>query len=451
MSDSRYLDRLPAERLERHFNDLKPPYTPGQAIAEASRCIYCHDAPCINACPTHINIPEFIRKIATGNVNGSARTILSANILGFSCARVCPVEVLCVGSCVYNTMGIAPIQIGKLQRYATDAAFEQRVRFFHRGPDTGKKVALIGAGPASLAAAHELTRLGHRCVIYEGRALPGGLNTTGVAPYKLRSEESILEVEYVLAIGIELRTGIWIGKDVSIAELEWEYDALFIGVGLGLDSRLQIPGATLAGVRGAVDLIEEMKNQPRFDLALVKTAVVVGGGNTALDVVRELKGLGIPRVLMVYRRSEAEMPGYKHEFDYAKKEGCEFAFLALPARLEGSARVSRLQCLRMELGDPDESGRRQPRPVPGSEFTVDADLVIEAVGQEKLTEFFKRVPGLEIQRGRVVVDPATGRTSNPKYFAGGDCVNGGKEVVNAVEEGKVAAAGIHRYLMGERA
>lgn len=449
MSKPRYLELLPRDRLENAYGDLKPAYTPAQAVAEASRCIYCHDAPCVNACPTHINIPEFIRKIATGNVSGSARTILTANILGFSCARVCPVEVLCVGDCVYNEMGIPPIQIGKLQRYATDGIIDGDVRFWEKGEPTGKKIALIGGGPASLSAAHELTKRGHHCVIFEGRTLPGGLNTTGVAPYKMRAEDSLREVDYVLSIGIEVRTGQWIGKDVTLAQLEKEFDAIFIGIGLGLDSRLDVPGAKLDGVRGAVDFIEQLKNQPKFDIAGVKTAATIGGGNTALDVVRELKKLGVPRSIMVYRRAEVDMGGYKHEYDWAKKEGCEFAYLSLPTAYEGNGHVARMKLIRMELTEADARGKHSIKAIPGSDHTVDVDLVVEAIGQGKLTEFLEMVPDLKTDRGRVLVDPATGQTSNRKYFAGGDCVNGGKEVVNAVEEGKVAAAGIHRYVMGE--
>lgn len=446
MSKSRYLEQLPRDRLESQIPDLKPAYTPAQAVAEANRCIYCFDAPCVKACPTHINIPEFIRKIATGNVTGSAKTILTSNILGFSCARVCPVEVLCVGDCVYNEMGIPPIQIGKLQRYATDGVVERDLRFWEKGPSTGKKVAFIGAGPASLSAAHELTKQGHHCVIFEGRTLPGGLNTTGVAPYKIRTEDVLKEVEYVLQIGIEMRTGQWIGQDIPFKKLEDEFDAIFIGVGLGADSRLDVPGKDRKNVRGAVEFIEDLKNRPAFDMKGVKCAAVIGGGNTALDVVRELKKVGVPRVVMIYRRSEAEMGGYKHEYDWAKKEGVEFAYLALPKSFDGNGTVTGVTCMRMELSEPDESGRRNVSPIPGSEFKIDCDLVVEAIGQGKLDEFFKGISGLEVKRGRVVVNPETGQTSNKKYFAGGDCVNGGKEVVNAVEEGKVAAHGIHKFL-----
>nr|HMR10986.1 NAD(P)-binding protein [Polyangiaceae bacterium] len=231
------LKKVPVARGESVFEDFKGAYTQSQAEVEANRCLYCSDAPCIAKCPTAINIPEFIRKIATGNVKGSARTIFESNILGMSCARVCPVEVLCVGDCVYNAMGVPPIQIGKLQRYATDLAFEQKQRFFEAGKDTGKSVGLVGGGPASLAAAHELRRLGHACTIYEKRSVLGGLNTTGVAPYKMQADRSVEEVEWVLGIGgVEVKTGVELGKDLSVADLEKRHDAIFIGLGLGPDT-----------------------------------------------------------------------------------------------------------------------------------------------------------------------------------------------------------------------
>jgi glutamate synthase (NADPH/NADH) small chain len=438
---------LPAERLERDMGEWKAPYTPDQAVAEALRCLFCHDAPCTRICPTHIDIPGFIRKIATGNVHGAARTILDANILGASCARVCPVEVLCVGDCVYNATGQPPIQIGKLQRFATDAIVDAGVQLFEAAPTTGRKVALVGAGPASLACAHELRRLGHEPVIFEKRGLPGGLNTTGVAPYKMKADYALLEVSWVLGIGgIDVQTGREVGGDVPVDELLSAYDAVFLGPGLGPDSVAKTPGEDLPGVVGAVELIERFKNEPRSPLE-VQSAVVVGGGNTALDVVRQLRRLGVPRVTMVYRRTEAEMPGYEHELAAAKKEGVRFEFLVDPVAYEGDDRVERVRLLRMAQGEPDESGRRSPRPIPGSEHTVDADLVVLAIGQGKLRDLLALFAEVSLDMaGRVVVDEAC-RTGNPRIWAGGDCINGGKEVVNAAADGKKAARSIHAALM----
>ena len=431
--------RLPNERAESVFEDFKPEYTPEQATIEANRCLFCSDAPCINKCPTRIDIPQFIRKIATDNVKGSARTIFDANILGMSCARVCPVEVLCVGDCVYNEMGVPPIQIGKLQRYATDRAFAEGWRFFEAGPDTGKRVALIGAGPASLAAAHELRRFGHACVIFEKRPVSGGLNTTGVAPYKMRADKSVEEVEWILGIGgIEVREGVEVGESPSFADLEKDYDAVFFGAGLGPDTALAVPGEDLAGVHGAVDYIERMK-LGEVPVKGIERAVVVGGGNTAIDCVRELVGLGVPDVALLYRGKEASMSGYQHEWSAAREEGARAVFQAQPIAFEGSGKVERVRAVKMD-------DRKQP--IPGSELTVPADLVLVAIGQSKLGQLLAGLDGIRLEHGRVLVNDS-GFTGRKGWYAGGDCANGGKEVVNAAAEGKAAARAIHRYLTGE--
>lgn len=432
---------LPDDRLESAIPDLKPKLTDLQAKVEALRCLYCHDAPCIQACPTAINVPEFIKRIATGNVEGAARTILESNILGHSCASVCPVEVLCAGSCVYNQMNEPPIMIGRLQRFATEYAYDRGLRFFEKGPATGLKVALVGAGPASLACAHELTRLGHEAVVLEGRAMPGGLNTTGVAAYKLHAQEALREVAYVQSIGFEIRTGCQVGRDVSFAELFRDFDAVFLGMGLGPDSQLGIPGEDLIGCVGAVALIERMKNEPGFRLQSVSHALVIGGGNTAIDVVRQLKHLGVPKVTMAYRRGEAEMTGYSHELAAARKEGVEVAFWAAPTAVEGQGHVSGVRFQRTRL---DAAGKLER--VSDSDFVLEADLVVKATGQEKLAAMLAGIEGVSLERGRVVVDPQTGQVGSTKVFAGGDCANGGKEVVNASAEGMRAARGIDAYL-----
>ena len=432
---------IPTDRSESVFSDFKHEYAPHQAAVEANRCLYCSDAPCTKACPTHIDVPEFIRKIATENVKGSARTIFDANILGMSCARVCPVEVLCVGDCVYNAMGVPPIQIGKLQRYATDQAYEKGWRFFEAGKPTGKSVGLIGAGPASLAAAHELRRMGHACTIYEKREVIGGLNTTGVAPYKMRADRSVDEAEWVLAIGgIDVKTGVEIGKSHSFEELEKRHDAVFVGVGLGPDTRLGVPGEELPGIHGAVELIERMK-LGKLPLQGVKHALVIGGGNTAIDGVRELMVLGVPNVTLVYRGQEPKMPGYRHEWSAAREAGVSALFQAVPVAFEGSGKVERARCVRMD---------ENKKPIAGSEFNVAADLVLMAIGQSTLGEQLASLSGIEIKKGRVVTDEH-GATGRKGWYAGGDCRNGGKEVVNAAAEGKAAAQAIHSHLGGKNA
>jgi glutamate synthase (NADPH/NADH) small chain len=429
---------LPKDRSEAVFEDYKGAYTPEQAVLEANRCLYCTDAPCVKACPTHIEIPQFIRKIATGNLRGSAKTIFEANVLGMSCARVCPVEVLCVGDCVYNQMGVPPIQIGKLQRYATDVAFEKGWRFFEAGADTGKHVALVGAGPASLACAHELRRHGHRVTLFEKRDAIGGLNTTGVAPYKMKADRSLEEVEWVLGIGgIDVKLGVEVGRDVSLEELEAKHDAVFFGAGLGADTALKVPGEELPGVVGAVEWIERMK-LGKVDVSKVERCVVVGGGNTALDCVREALGLGIPRVTMIYRGAPEKMSGYEHEWRAAQTSGARAEWHALPVAFEGSGQVERVKCVRVGA---------DKKPIAGTEHTHPADLVLVAIGQSKLGEMLARLSGIRIEAGRVVTDER-GFTGRAKWYAGGDARNGGKEVVNAVAEGKAAARAIHAALTG---
>ncbi len=420
---------LSRDRSESVFEDYKGEYSRDQAVAEANRCLFCTDAPCVKACPTHIDIPQFIRKIATENVKGSARTIFEANILGMSCARVCPVEVLCVGDCVYNAMHMPPIQIGKLQRYSTDRAFEQKWRFFDAGKDTGKSVGLIGGGPASLACAHELRRFGHRATIYEKRPTLGGLNTTGVAPYKMKAERSIDEIEWILGIGgIEVKCGVEVGKDVSLGDLEKKHDAIFFGAGLGADASLGIPGEDLENVFGAVDWIERMKTS-RVTTERIKHCVVVGGGNTALDCLREARGLGIERVTMLYRRTEPEMSGYLHEWKAAETVGCRVEWHSLPTAFEGKGKVEGIHCQRLDK----------------TTFRLDADLVLVAIGQSKLGALLGSLAGIRVDKGRVVTDER-GFAGRPKWFAGGDCANGGKEVVNGAAEGKTAARSIHEFL-----
>lgn len=430
---------LPPDRSETRFEDFKSAYNDDQAVAEANRCLYCHDAPCQHACPTHIDIAGFIRKIATGNLNGSARTIFESNILGASCARVCPVEVLCVGDCVYNEKGLPPIQIGKLQRYATDRAIDQGLQFFTAGAPTGRHVVLVGGGPASLACAHALRRHGHACTILEKREFLGGLNATGVAPYKMRGDAAAAEVDWVLGIGgVDVRTGVTLDAG-GIASLLDQYDAVFLGLGLGPDSRLGVPGEDLPGVEGAVAFIDHMKTG-RVDLTGVRQAVVVGGGNTAVDAVRELKGLGVADVSLLYRGAEPHMSGYTHEWDAAKVEGVDAVWHAQPTGFVAGP-DGRVAAVSWQPTDADK------RPIPGPARETAAQLVLVATGQARLAGLVAGLPGVRTEKGRVVVD-AEGRTGHPRIFAGGDCANGGKEVVNAAAEGKAAARAIHQQLTG---
>lgn len=421
-------DPLAGKRLEATLPDAKPVYTPGEAVAEASRCLYCHDAPCVTACPTGIDIPGFIRRIGTGNVRGSAHTILSANLLGYSCARVCPVEVLCVGACVYNAWHRSPpIAIGRLQRYAVESVLDDGSAnaLLPRAPATGRKVACVGAGPASLACAGYLALEGVAVTLFEKRALPGGLNATGVAPYKLHAEDSVAEVAFVRALGVDIRTGVEVGVGVSAKTLLEEYEAVFLGGGLGADSTLGLPGEDGPGVEGAVGWIERLKLEAGFALNGVQRAVVIGGGNTAIDAARELAQLGVPDVRLLYRRTRKEMSGYAHELEHARLEGVRFVENAVPKRFERD-RTGQLAGVTLDGGK-----------------TVPCELAVVAIGQKHQTGLARQFPGVATDgSGRIVADPWTGRTGNARVFAGGDALNGGELVVTAVQEGKRAARAI---------
>jgi len=419
------------DRLENSLADFKSSFNEMEAVSEANRCINCYGAPCISACPTHIDIPRFISRIANGHVAGAAKTILDSNILGLSCARSCPTEVLCEGACVYNSLDKKPILIGKLQRYATEYAYERNLKFYKPGNPSGKRVALVGAGPASLACAHELRKYGHETVILEKSTLPGGLNTQGIAPYKMKAQTSLREIEEITHMGVTFEYGRELGRNLDLKDLTRDYDAVFLGLGLGPDSRLDTPGSQLPHVRGAVEWIAQMKTRPSAEtkaaLQAVKTALIVGGGNTALDACRELKGLGVPKVVVSYRRGEAEMSGYKHEFKWAKQEGVEFWFHTLPVAFDTG---------RATLQKTSVTPEGQVVLVEGEKMDLEATLVLVATGQSKLDRLL----------GELKIDRTTGRTDSTKVFAGGDLLNGGKEVVNAVAEGKAAALLIHESL-----
>jgi glutamate synthase (NADPH/NADH) small chain len=440
--------QLPLEQLEKNFADINPPLSAAQALEEGSRCLFCHDAPCIKACPTSIDVPQFIRQIMTGNLRGSARTILSANILGQSCARVCPTSVLCEGACVLNAQGRKPVEIGRLQRYAVDPVIAGGKPLFRAGAANGKRVALIGAGPASLACAAELRQRGYEAVIFDANPQPGGLDTYGIAAYKMRAADVMKEIEMIRTLGVEIRSGVSVGRDVSIAQLEADFSAIFIGIGLGATDDLRIPGEDLPGCLDALTFIEQTKSHRLDQVGVARRVAVAGGGNTAIDVVTAARRLGAEEVFMVYRRGQEEMSAFDYEYELAKKDCVTFVWQSLPVRVLGNGQVEGIECVRTQPDPKDAKGRMNFIPVPGSEFRLDVGMFIKALGQKRKSGFLQQIARLELKNGCVVVSPETMQTSNPRYFAGGDCVNGGGEVVDAVAHGKKAALGIDQTLGG---
>ncbi|MBU0560674.1 MAG: NAD(P)-dependent oxidoreductase [Bacteroidetes bacterium] len=439
--------KLNDQEYEKNFTELKTPMSKNSAVLEANRCLYCYDSPCTKACPTHIDIPAFIKKIATGNLKGSAKTILESNWVALTCAKACPVQVLCEGACVFTEKGEKPIEIGRLQRHTIDKYFEDGMsQLFQLAAKNGKSVGIIGSGPAGLSCGAELALLGFDVTIYEAKKIPGGLDTWGVAPYKVRQSDSLKEVKLVESFGVKIQTNTRIGKEISFEELSARHDAIFIGIGLGESFDLKIEGENLKGVVGALEFIEEVKKEKWSKVNVGKRVAVIGAGNTSIDAATEAKRLGAEQVMIIYRRSRSEMPAYEFEFELAQKDGVVFHFQTNPIRLIGNNSVEGIECQKMQLNEPDERGRRRPKPIPYSEFVIPVDMVIKAIGQQTNTVLIDSIPNLKIENGMIIVDPETYQTGNPKVFAGGDCINGGKEVVNAAYDGKRAAHGIYKYL-----
>jgi dihydropyrimidine dehydrogenase (NAD+) subunit PreT len=444
--------RLTAEEYAANFRDLHPPLDQHQAFVEADRCYFCYDAPCVAACPTGIDIPMFIREILTDNPKGAAETILSANILGGMCARVCPTETLCEEACVREHAEGKPVRIGELQRYATDVLMAEGKQPFARAPVTGKRVAVIGGGPAGLSCAHRLALHGHAVTIFEAREKIGGLNEYGIAAYKTPGDFAQSEVDFILGIGgITVEAGKALGRDFTLAELRQKHDAVFIGLGLAGVNALGLADETMDGVGDAVAYIAELRQAA--DLATLpvgRRVVVVGGGMTAIDIASQSRRLGAEDVTIVYRRGPERMGASEYERELAQTDGVKLKFSAMPKRLVTAAgKVTGIECEYTAERDGTLAGI-------GETFTLDADMVFKAIGQTLVlpgeTGEGDHAPhrggGIALEAGRIKVDGER-RTSLPGVWAGGDCVAGGKDLtVAAVEDGKQAAESIHRALSG---
>lgn len=427
--------------FDKNFKQKKPLMNDTEAYYESSRCLFCYDAPCVQACPTHIDIPLFIKQIHTDNVTGASKTIFDSNWLGNACGIVCPTGVLCEGACVYNHQDVNPIQIGRLQNYATNQSINTNKKLFSTGDSNGKKIAIIGAGPAGIACACEARILGYEVDVFEAKERPSGLTVHGVAPYKITNEEVLKEVEYLQnQLGFNIKYNTKINSKQELSALESKYDAIFLGVGLGLTRDLGMEGENFDGVIGAVEFIEELKNK-QHKMKVPDKVVVIGGGNTAVDAASESARMGARKTVLAYRNAKDNMGAYGFEYDLAISAGVDSLFNVTPIAIVGNGKVEGVKFAKTEFVDGKLLTNMQ------NTFIVRCDLVIKATGQAKQGHLFELIDGLEIDnKTRITVDSNTFQTTNPKYFAGGDAINGGAEVVNAAYDGKMAAQGIHNWL-----
>jgi len=430
---------LGKDEIDENFGDLHAPLTGLQAKAEADRCLYCYDAPCITACPTSIDIPTFIHQIRTGNPEGSAKTILSQNIMGGTCARACPTEVLCEQACVLNVAGEQPVEIGSLQRHAVDALMAKNDGHpFERGTESGKRIAVVGAGPAGLSCAHRLALLGHKVTVYEAKAKPGGLNEYGLAAYKMIDDFAQKEVEFLLAVGgIEIKYHQRLGSNVSLAELRDTFDAVYLGIGLGATNALGLVGEGMDGVADAVDFIEDIRQaEDKSTVAVGSDVIVIGAGNTAIDAAVQAKRLGAENVTLVYRRGEEQMSATDFEVDLARTNGVNVRLFASPVAVKGEGHVSGMTFERMAI----DGGRLIGA---GKTFDLPADMVLKAIGQKIEPVMLE---GFALDGKKIRVSDMF-ETSVAGVFAGGDCIRSGEDLtVQAVEDGKQAAHAIDAYL-----
>ncbi|MBT8267131.1 MAG: NAD(P)-dependent oxidoreductase [Flavobacteriaceae bacterium] len=432
------------EEFKKNFKQKNPLMNDTQAYYESSRCLFCYDAPCIKACPTGIDIPLFIKQIHTDNITGASKTIFDSNWLGNACGVVCPTGVLCEGACVYNHQDVPPIQIGRLQNYATNKSIESNKKLFKAGEANGKKVAIIGAGPAGIACACELRVFGFEVDIYEAKEKPSGLTVHGIAPYKITNEEVLKEVKYLQdQLGFEIKYNSSIDTKEKIKELESNYNAIFIGVGLGKTATLGLEGEEKNGVVGAVEFIEELRMKHHL-VKVPKRVVVIGGGNTAMDAASESARMGARKTVLAYRRSKEDMGAYKFEYDLAISAGVDSLFNVTPLEIIGNGKVEGVKFAKTQVVDGELKTDMN------NVFTVKCDMVIKATGQAKQGHLYELIDDLQLDsKTRIKIDEETFHTSNLKYFAGGDAINGGAEVVNAAYDGKMAAHGIYKWLIND--
>ncbi|MFD3446030.1 NAD(P)-dependent oxidoreductase [Microbacteriaceae bacterium 4G12] len=437
------------KKLQENFEEIAPSLSQREALQEANRCLYCYDAPCIQACPTSIDIPTFIKKIASGNEKGAAVTIMKANPIGASCARVCPTEELCEGACVLNHE-TKPIMIGNLQRHATDWAIKNEQSLFQPGKQNGKKVAVIGGGPAGLSAARELAFFGYEVTIYEAEEEAGGLNKYGIVSFRLPQSIPSWEVKQVKSLGVTVKTNTRVGVDVSVETILHQYQAVVLAVGMGAVPNLSIEGEELEGVYDAIEFIKATKTAPISDAYRGKRVVVIGAGNTAIDGATCAVRLGAENVKILYRRTAHEMTAYPFEYEFAKQDGVEFRWLTAPVRIIGNEnnQVKKIECIRMQLEEPTDGGRPRPVPVKGSEFQIETDIVLKAIGQTRYVSLLEQFQ-LEHNDGVVCIS-SSHETSHPNVFACGDVTFGkGKGeamVVTAAQQGKETAYAVHKHL-----
>ncbi len=444
----------PAEERRKNFNEVALGYTKEDALAEASRCLSCKEPKCVEGCPVNVDIPGFIKLVCEEDFSGAIEKIKGTNALPAICGRVCPQETQCEALCVLGKKG-QPVAIGRLERFCADYERQQGVKVPEVPEPTGKKVAIVGSGPAGLTAAADLAKLGHKVTIFESLHKAGGVLSYGIPEFRLPKEIVRQEVEYIKQLGVEFRPNYIIGRIKTLDELCDEFDAVFLGTGAGLPSFMGIPGENFNGVYSANEFLTRVNLMKAYDaeydtkVRLGKQVVVVGGGNVAMDAARSALRLGADEVSIVYRRGEDEMPARREEIEHAKEEGIIFRLLTNPVRILGDEKfnVTAIECIKMELGEPDKSGRRSPVPVEGSEFTIPAEVVVIAIGTSPNPIIFKGSEGLEQnKRGTVVADEETGATSKCGVFAGGDVVTGAATVISAMGAGKKAAKAIDEYL-----